>query len=255
MPTVRRRPENIERMRSYQEEAPTRRPVQGRRPPRPGSIQRRARPVPDNEGGKSKPILLKIFLWIGLLLLFFVFGYIGVSWVMDFLSQKLFLKSGSNRIENQQDLSNFQESEMEKELRNNSSGEGVKQISLNLYHITNDSLVGTRRNFVARTQEDNIRDAIREILILSEVPNAENIKLLHVFRNAETAFLDISGQFINSLESIGQRRSLLLLTGIVRTMEENFSPISQIKFLIDSKLPNSRGIVDLSVAWKMPEKS
>ena len=108
---------------------------------------------------------------------------------------------------------------------------------------------------MARTQEDNIKDALDSILTLSSVPNSDRIKLLHVFRNAETAFLDVSGQFTNSLNSMGQRKSLLLLTGIVRTIQENFSPISQIRFLIDSKLPNSNGVVDLSVPWKMPERS
>ena len=126
---------------------------------------------------------------------------------------------------------------------------------MNLYHVKNDTIGETRQNFIVRTQEDNISDAINAIISLSGLQNAGKIKLLHVFRISDTAFLDMSGQFASSLESAGQRKSLLLLTGIVRTLQENFSPISQIRFLIDSKPPKSGGVVDLSVPWKMPKKS
>ncbi len=217
--------------------------------PRSGARPRRRPVQPQREG---KPFLLKIFLWLGVLLICFVLGYLGATLVIELMSKKLFLKP-ENIIENQEDLTKLEESEVNRKLA--ASGDSVKQISLVLYHVINDTIAGTRKNFVARTQEDNIRDAFDSILSLSDVPNYERIKLLHVFRNAETAFLDVSGQFSSSLSSMGQRRSLLLLTGIVRTVQENFSPISQIRFLIDSKTPSSSGVVDLSVPWKMPERS
>ena len=92
-------------------------------------------------------------------------------------------------------------------------------------------------------------------MTLSGVPNAGKIKLLHVFRNGSTAFLDMPGQFASALDSMGQRKSLLLLTGLVRTLKENFSPVNQIKFLIDSKAPKAGGTVNLAAPWKMPSKS
>ena len=187
-----------------------------------------------------------------MLLLCFVVGYLGATWFMKFLSEKLFLKP-ENRLETQEDLEGFEKSES----RNAQilMGEDNHQLSLNLYHVMNDTIASTRRNFPIRTQEDNISDAVSAIISLSDMPDSSKIKLLHVFRDSETAFLDMSGQFVSSLESAGQRKSLLLLTGIVRTMQENFSPISQIRFLIDSKQPKSGGTVDLSVAWKMPKSS
>ena len=228
---------------------------------RPAHVPRRrqAQQVSRRSGGrgrvreeKSTPLLLRVFSWIGDLLLCFVVGYLGATWFMKFLSEKLFLKP-ENRIENQEDLEGFEKSES----RNAQilMGEDNHQLSLNLYHVMNDTIASTRRNFPIRTQEDNISDAVSAIISLSDMPDSSKIKLLHVFRDSETAFLDMSGQFVSSLESAGQRKSLLLLTGIVRTMQENFSPISQIRFLIDSKQPKSGGTVDLSVAWKMPKSS
>ena len=216
----------------------------------------RPKPAPRIEDdNKPTPLLLKILSWLGIILLCFVLGYLGTSWVVDFLNRKLFLKP-ENRIENQEDLNEFNASEQER-ITNNiiNSGENVNQISLNLYHVKNDTIAETRQNFIARTQEDNIRDAVMTVISLSEMPNAEKIKLLHVFRMSDTAFLDMSGQFASAVDAAGQRKSLLLLTSIVRTVQENFPPISQIRFLIDSKPPKSGGAVNLAAPWKMPQRS
>ena len=235
-------------------------PVQRRRQARQEALRRqsaRQRVIyeDDYDDKKPTPLLFKILMLIGLLLLFFVAGYIGTSWLVEFFNRKLLLKP-EDRIENQEDLESFQNSEHEKvtqaALR---TGEGVSQIIINIYHVEDDAIAETRKNFISRTPEDNIRDAVTELLSLSEVPNSDKIKLLHVFRNGDTAFLDMSGQFVPALDSMGQRKSQLLLTGIVRTLQDNFSPISQVRFLIDSKPPKSGGTVELGRAWKMPKKS
>jgi|GEM_PF-1141495 len=209
----------------------------------------------DDDDKKPTPLLLRILSILGVILLCFVLGYLGTSWVVDFLNKKLLLKP-ENRIENQEDLSNFEEAERRQAARNAiMSGGNVQQISLNLYHVKDSTIAETRKNFLALTREDNIRDAVNEIIELSGVPNADKIKLLHVFRNDETAFLDMPGQFASALNAMGKQKSLLLITGIVRTMQENFSPVSQVRFLIDSKTPGREGIVDLSSVWKLPKKS
>ena len=258
LPTVRR-------VRSVSPE--NREVKEAREPARPAAPRRRQaaqtqahhrRPVqnvkPDNEK-KSAPLLLKVLSWLGLILLCFVLGYLGTSWFMDILNRKLLLKP-ENRIENQEDLTDFQEAEEQKSAREViNAGGSVPQVSLSLYHVKDDGLAETRKSFVVSTREDNIRSAVEEILSLSGVPNAGKIKLLHVFRNGDTAFLDMPGQFASAVNSMGQRKSLLLLTGLVRTLQENFSPVTQIRFLIDSKTPQAGGTVNLAAPWKMPKKS
>lgn len=203
----------------------------------------------DYDDSKPTPLLFKILMLIGLILLFFVAGYLGTSWVVDFFNRKLLLKP-EDRIENQEDLASLNESQIKA-----NSAEGVAQIIINLYYVNEDSIAETQKKFISRTPEDNIRDAVTELLSLSEVPDTDKIKLLHVFRNNDTAFLDMSGQFVPALDSMGQRKSQLLLTGIVKTLEENFSPVEQVRFLIDSKPPKSGGTVELNRAWKMPKRS
>ena len=217
----------------------------------------RPKPAPryDIDDEKPAPLLLKILSWLGVILLCFVVGYWGTSLVVDFLNKKLLLKP-ENRVENQEDLTTYEASEQERITKEKiNSGEEVQQVSLSLYHVRNDSIVETRQNFASKIEEDNIKDAVIAVVQMSEMPGADRIKLLHVFKMSDTAFLDMSGQFASSIDSAGQRKSLLLLTSIVRTVQENFSPISQIRFLIDSKPPKSGGTVDLSAPWKMPKRS
>ncbi len=261
MPTVRRQSTNETTTTSTPRgRVQVQRSVAGgrRRQAQQAAMKRQPRPKQHteyDEEPKSTPLLLKILSWLGVILLCFVLGYLGTSWFVDILNKKLLLKP-ENRIENQEDLSNFESVEQERVTQQAiQSGESIKQISLNIYHVQNDTIAESRQNFISRTTEDNIRDAVSSVITLSGISGADRIKLLHVFRNSDTAFLDMSGQFASSLESAGQRKSLLLLTSIVRTLQENFSPISQVRFLVDSKPPKSGGVVDLSAPWKMPKKS
>lgn len=218
--------------------------------------RQRTRPTQYNDDEeRPTPLLLRILSILGVILLCFVLGYLGTSWVVELLNRKLFLKP-DNRIENQEDLSKFQEAEAERSARKLlTEGGNVQQVSLNLYHVKDNNLAETRRNFIARTREDNMRDAVNEVIALSGVPNSDKMKLLHVFRNDETVFLDMPEQFPSVLKSMGKQKSLLLITGMLRTMQSNFSPISQIRFLIGSKAAKPGGEVDLSSIWKLPKKS
>ncbi len=214
--------------------------------------QRRSRRVPP-EPRRRTPLLLKCFSWMGVILLCFVLGYLGTNILTDTLNKKLLLKP-ENRVENQEDLRAMEEAERNRPA-SPASGESIQQIALSLYHVKGDTVVEEKRKFVARTKEDNIKDALDTVFSLSGIPGADQVRLLHVFRNAETAFLDFSSGFVSTLSSLGQRKSLLLLTSIVRTMQDNFSPITQVRFLIDSKTPPSGSVVDLTVPWKMPSRS
>ena len=212
----------------------------GRRPKRPRRDQR------PTQRRKDAPLMLRVLSWLGVILLCFVAGYLGTSWVMDALNEKLLLKP-ENRVENQSDLAKLNAAvERDREAAAARSG-NVQQVSLKLYSV--------RKSFVSRLKEDNMAEAVKSVLALSGVPGADKVSVLHVFRSAETAYLDLSSAFVSALASMGQRESLLLLTAIVRTMEENFEPVVQVRFLIDSRSPNPGGPVDLTVVWKMPSRS
>ena len=182
--------------------------------------------------------MLRVLSWLGVILLCFVAGYLGTSWVMDALNEKLLLKP-ENRVENQSDLAKLNAAvERDREAAAARSG-NVQQVSLKLYSVKDGRIAEpVRKSFVSRLKEDNMAEAVKSVLALSGVPGADKVSVLHVFRSAETAYLDLSSAFVSALASIGQRESLLLLTAIVRTMEENFEPVVQVRFLIDSRSPS-----------------
>lgn len=220
-----------------------------RRPKRP---RRDQRPVSRR---KDTPLMLRVLSWLGVILLCFVAGYLGTSWLMDALNEKLLLKP-ENRVENQSDLAKLN-AVVEREREEAAARSGnAQQMSLKLYSVKDGRIAEpVRKSFVSRLKEDNMAEAVKSVLVLSGVPGVDKISVLHVFRSAETTYLDLSAAFVSALASMGQREGLLLLTAIVRTLEENFQPGVQVRFLIDSRSPGPGGPVDLTVVWKMPSRS
>ena len=80
---------------------------EGRRPRRRGRDSR-------SPGRERPPFLLRFFSWIGIILLCFVAGYLGTSWMVRSLNTRSLLKP-ENRVENREDLKVLTESEKEKE--------------------------------------------------------------------------------------------------------------------------------------------
>ena len=161
-----------------------------------------------------------------------------------------------NRVENGEDLKALTESERKKE-KAKAALSGVRgdiqQVSLRLYFLKNGGLAEDVRPFLVRPQEDNIRDAVQTLLTMSGIEGAEsNVRVLHVFRSADTVFLDCSRGFAAALSKMGQRDSQFLVTGIVRTMQDNFPPVVKVRFLIDGAVSSGGAPIDLTVPWQLP---
>ena len=137
---------------------------EGRRPRQRGQDSR-------SPGRERPPFLLRFFSWIGIILLCFVAGYLGTSWMVRSLNTRSLLKP-ENRVENGEDLKALTESEKEKEKEKAKAAlSGVRgdiqQVSLRLYFLKNGGLAEDVRPFLARPQEDNIRDAVQTLLTMS----------------------------------------------------------------------------------------
>lgn len=206
-------------------------------------------------GRERPPLLLRLFSWIGIILLCFVAGYLGTSWMVRSLNTRSLLKP-ENRVENGEDLKALTESERKKE-KAKAALSGVRgdiqQVSLRLYFLKNGGLAEDVRPFLVRPQEDNIRDAVQTLLTMSGIEGTEsNVRVLHVFRSADTVFLDCSRGFAAALSKLGQRDSQFLVTGIVRTMQDNFPPVVKVRFLIDGAVSSGGAPIDLTVPWQLP---
>lgn len=213
------------------------------------------RDYPEKPEKRRSPLLLRVFSWLGIVLFCFVAGYLGTSWMLRFLD-KQFLMKPEGRIETQEDLKAFEEERKRENQKNPSQAAGgdIHQLLLRLYYVKEGALTETQQSFVARTQEDNVKEAVESLLNLSGVGGKGNpVRVLHVFRSADTVFLDFSDPLLTVLTDLGERQSLILLTGIVRTMQENFPPIVKVRFLVNSAVPTSGSPVDLTVPWQLPK--
>ena len=204
-----------------------------------------------SSGRERPPLLLRLLSWLGIILLCFVAGYLGTSWMMRSLNTRSLLKP-ENRVENGEDLKNLMESEKAKAALAGARGD-LQKLNLKLYYLKDGGLAEETRSFLTRTQEDNVKDAVHTLLSLSGFEGVEaGVRVLHVFRSADTVFLDFSGSFAAALSKLGQRNSQFLVTGIVRTMQDNFPPVVKVRFLLDGAVSSSGAPIDLTVPWQLP---
>jgi hypothetical protein len=110
--------------------------------------------------------------------------------------------------------------------------------------------VTEKADVIVGTREDNIQEAVHKLLALSGL-FSDGVQVRHVFRNVDTVYLDFSGSFVSALSTAGATTSTLVITGIVQTMRDNFSPISKVRFLVDSKVQSTGSPVDLTATWQL----
>ncbi|MDR1732124.1 MAG: GerMN domain-containing protein [Synergistaceae bacterium] len=197
---------------------------------------------------EKAPILLRVLAWCGVILLCFVAGYVGTSYMLHMLDTQSLLKP-EGRVQNQEELRALLGSETPAESPSRSE---LPRTKLALFYPKGENLAEERAEILPGTQEENIQDAIRKLLTLSGFPEGE-IRLLHVFRNVDTVFLDFSGAFIPALSAVGVKPSTLFITGVVRTLRDNFPPIKKVRFMVDSQITTAGAPVDLTATWQLPQ--
>ena len=192
----------------------------------------------DSQDQKRKtPILLRLLAWCGVILLCFVAGYHGTSYMLD---QQWFIKEKTPVVNDGVGAETTPEARLD-----------MQKMALSLFYPKNGALVEEKIDVIVNTREDNIQDAVLRLLELSGLFDG-TVQVHHVFRNADMVYLNFSGAFATALNKAGAQFSTLLITGIVRTMRDNFSPISKVRFLVDSKVESAGAPVDLTATWQLP---
>jgi hypothetical protein len=195
------------------------------------------------KGGRKKqkpPLLLRLLAWCGVILFCFVIGYVGTDYVvMNVLNlDNPWSKLGGPAS------GDMPTGDM--------GGGGMKldmqKASFSVFYPKDGSLQTVTVEVIARTMEDNVQEAAQRVLKLSGVSDAVNV--LHVFRDVDTVYLDFSTPFLTALNEAGESLSSLLITGMVRTMNDNFS-LTKVRFLVDSKVVTSGAPVDLTMVWQL----
>jgi hypothetical protein len=206
--------------------------------------QDRSRLDPRRERDRQRPkapLLLRVLAWCGVVMLCFVLGYVSTSYMLDLLDQRILYKG-------QQGNADLSEATA---LPAAQAKLDAQKVEFSLYYPKDGTLTVEKVEVITHAQEDNIQEAVSKLLSLSGF-FSKDVAVKHVFRNVDTVYLDFSSAFVSGLNAVGTRPSTLFITGVVRTMRDNFPPVTKVRFLVDSKVTSTGAPVDLTAVWQLP---
>lgn len=197
----------------------------------------------EESGSTKAPKLVRIFAWIALLAIFFTGGYVGANYLFNRADR------GGVRIGGA--VGSVAEV---REGTGLPSAEGLGEAEYKLYL----PLAGgdfEERNIKIRKglpEEDIQRiltvytDGLKELAYFEP-----GVRVLNIFRSGDWLYVDMSGDFLKSVKALGKEKSTLALTGMVRTMQENFPPIKKVKFYVEGKESKDKNPIDIENAWEL----
>jgi flagellar basal body-associated protein FliL len=210
------------------------------------------------------PLVFRLLAWTSLIVIFFAVGYGATSLAFKWLDSKAF-ERGSRIPDNL-----VKTPEEARNLLKRTPGRGDSPLSADLAAQEGDAYVTVTisipdgNSFKTRQircsgalREDTIKqtlaaymDAMKESQILSA-----KAQELNIFQSGEWLYLNMSGDFLESIKTLGADKSRLMLTGLVKTMSDNFPPVNKVKFYIDGKEVRDKKPIDLTSPWGFGAKS
>ena len=194
------------------------------------------------------PLMLRVLAWTGIVLLCFVGGYIGTSWGIKFLNQQDLLVQ-KDVITTSEDAKDFVENQATQNAMQREDNFDLKKLSIKLFYPKDENLISETFELISGIKEQEIKETIEKLFSVSKMFSKE-VLVRHVFRNATTLYINVSGPFIPMLSNAGRENSSLFINGVVQTMKDNFPPINEVRFLVNGNITSAGSPVDLTIAWK-----
>ena len=207
----------------------------------------------EEEQTRKAPLPFRILAWISLIAIFFAVGYGATSLAFKWMDSGSSRKSPPNLVANRQEAENL----IARAKSEDSLTESAGFVNCTLSIPEGEGFVTRPIRCTAGLREDTMKqtvaaymDAVKESRMLDMTAQS-----LNVFQSGDWLYLNVNKDFHNSLKKLGAEKSKFLLTGLVMTMSENFSPVNKIRFLVDGKETTDKTPVDLTAAWGLPGKS
>ncbi|MDR3332183.1 MAG: GerMN domain-containing protein [Synergistaceae bacterium] len=200
---------------------------------------------------KKAPLLFRLVAWASLTVIFFAVGYGVTSLAFTWLDGRGGERTPPNLVTSGE--------EAERVVNRPVSGDGAIQnfVTISISIPEGNKFTTRQIRCAPGLKEDTIKqalssymDAVKESKMLD--PAAQN---LNIFQSGEWLYLNMNKSFLDSLKSLGTEKSRLLLTGLVKTMSDNFAPVSRVKFYVDGKEVQDKTPVDLSMPWGLGGRS
>ncbi len=200
---------------------------------------------------RRSPWVFRLAAWGALILLFVAAGYYSTGLLFRLLSSRLESTAPhADVVYNSQQLREMLEGRGSQSLA--SVG---PQRNVEVYVMTQDGtgLIRESRGLISDTQEADAAHALKLLLSSTPASWARNLEVRHLFRDGVTAYLDMPQAFLHGLETLEETQALMFITSIVRTMVENFQPVSRIYFLVEGRWVDRVGEIPLSAPWELPQ--
>ena len=196
------------------------------------------------EYSKGAPVLVKTFAWIALAALLFAIGYGGANYVFGWLDRK-----NSNRVGNV--IATREEAAREITASSVSSASDYT-----LYVPSQDgSYIKRDVKIPAGTKEKGIMQIADMYLnSLKETKNiANDVKVNNVFVAGDWVYVDFNKALETSLSKLSAKDGTIFISGLLKTLKENFAPVRKIKIYINSSEATMKTPVNITQPWELNE--
>jgi len=190
---------------------------------------------------RKAPLPFRILAWLSLMAIFFAVGYGATSLAFRYMDDRGRRITGTVTSPEEVQMRPLSEDVAQ-------AGGG----SLRVYVPSGESF--EERDFkvpVAGSDEEAMRAVLDFLLaeLRSSGWMADSVRVLHLFRSGDWLYLNLNGAFYEGLKGLGKDRAGMVITAIVKTMQDNFKPTRKVKFYVDGQDVSDRSVVDLSKPW------
>ncbi|MDR3166257.1 MAG: GerMN domain-containing protein [Synergistaceae bacterium] len=215
------------------------------------------------------PLVFRLLAWSSLVVIFFAVGYGATSLAFKWLDRNAYQKGTArtpvNLVNTPEETRNLlsRASGSRDNARNSAvsadltAQESATYITVTISIPDGASFKTRQIRCAGALKEDTIKqtlaaymDAMKESQILSA-----GVHDLNIFQSGEWLYLNMSGDFLESIKTLGAEKSRLMVTGLVKTMSDNFLPINKVKFYIEGKEVRDKKPIDLTSPWGFNVKS
>ncbi|MGC9490713.1 MAG: GerMN domain-containing protein [Thermovirgaceae bacterium] len=202
----------------------------------------------EGSGNRKAPLMLRIFVWVAAIVVFFAIGYWGSGIALNWLDNKGII--GDKQVVRSPEEARQVSTEGGEE---SESASGPRSRFV-IYVPSGDAFREESVSLVAGLLEDDLQKVLSELFrtYREEGLISGDVRVLHVFRNGDKVYLDLNDPFLESVSKMTKEKAVSVITGIVSTVSKNFSPVTRVRFLINGKEVEETKPVDLSSFWAMP---